>query len=143
MLDDIDAPLDDAPTVFRSRKFTGNQHRTAELAELDPPLAKQFEDATVVDCQFEDYTSEGARLYCATFENCSFKNVDFYWASAFCTRFIRCQFEDVDFRGANLTDAVFKECRLLRCDFSPDNLGATTDLTKVSFEDTEQIDCLR
>jgi uncharacterized protein YjbI with pentapeptide repeats len=118
------------PTVIQGERFTGNES-----------LKRSFEDATLVDCCFEDYEAEGAMLTSAVFVGCTLKRVDFYWASMFRARFIKCEMEAVSFRGASMMEVVFAHCRLIRCDFSHDNLGVDTDLTPLVFHQCEQIDC--
>src|SRR5688500_10610623 len=118
------------PTVVQGERFTGNES-----------LKRSFEDATLIDCRFEDYALEGANLTSAVFVGCWFKKVDFYWASMFSAQLIKCDFEEVSFRRASMMDVIFASTRLVRCDFSHDNLAADTDLTPVSFHECEQIDC--
>jgi|GEM_PF-6922629 Uncharacterized low-complexity proteins len=97
---------------------------------------RSFEDAIMLDCQFEDYRLEGANLVAAVFVGCSFKRADFYWARGFRAKFIRCDLEDVSFRGGNLDEAVFLRCRIVRCDFTQDNLGGDTHFRSVVFIDS-------
>ena len=118
------------PTVIQSQHFGGND-----------TFKRSFEEIVLVDCRFEDYVLEGANLTDAVFVGCSFKNVDFYWASVFRAKFIKCSLEEVSLRGASMDEVVFASCRLIRCNFSHDNLGGDTDLSPVTFHNSEQIDC--
>lgn len=115
--------------VIKGEHFTGSE-----------TFKRSFEDALVIGCVFADYELEGANLMGAAFVDCTFEKVNFYWASMFKARFIKCRLEAVDFRGANMAETVFAECRIERCDFSKDNLGADTDITQVTFFESEHID---
>jgi uncharacterized protein YjbI with pentapeptide repeats len=119
------------PTVIQNQRFTGNE--TSER--------RSFEEVVFVDCRFEDYVLEGANLADAVFVGCSFRKVDFYWAYVYRARFIKCELEEVSLRGASMDEVVFVGCRLVRCDFSHDNLGGNTDLSQVTFHDSQQTDC--
>jgi uncharacterized protein YjbI with pentapeptide repeats len=114
--------------IFKSERFTGTE-----------TLNREFEDAILLDCRFEDYALEGANLVTATFVECTFRKVDLYWARAFRAKFFRCDLEDVSFRGGNLAEAVFLSCRLVRCDFTQDNLGGDTEFGSVEFHDSKHI----
>lgn len=119
--------------IIQSHVFHGNEPTSK------PPL--DLEEAIVIDCRFDQYVHEGAPWTGAVFVGCTFKDVDLYWGHFFRTRFIRCTLENVDFRGANLEETAFVGSRLVRCDFSNDNLGGTTDVSTVSFHETERIEC--
>ncbi len=111
--------------IYRGERFTGVES-----------LKREFEDAILLDCRFEDYRLEGANLVAAVFVGCTFRKVDFYWSLAFRAKFISCDLEDVSFRGGNLDEAVFLSCRLVRCDFAQDNLGGDTEFGSVVFRDS-------
>jgi len=99
------------------------------------------DSALVLDCAFTRCELAGAILSDALLVQCEFTDVSFYWAQMFRTVFLDCSFSGVDFRGANMEECMFVRCSLTKCDFSRDNLGTETDLSNVSFSESEQHDC--
>src|SRR3989339_2102322 len=116
--------------IFTNKRYSGNA-----------TFKRSFEDATFVNCRFEDYVAQGANLMDTIFVHCSFRNVDFYWASMFRAQFIKCDLEEVSLRGANMNEVLFGDCRLVRCDFSHDNLGGNTDISSVTFHNSQRVEC--
>lgn len=108
---------------------------------LDHKVGFDADSALVLDSTFTGCSMQGAILTDAVIVRCQFSDVSLYWGHMFRTVFLECSFTDVEFRGANMELCMFVRCKLTRCDFSRDNLGGKTDLTEVSFADSQQVDC--
>jgi len=116
-------------TVIQNQSYTTHQN------------GFDADSALVLDSTFASCNIEAAILTDAVIVRCQFTSISLYWAQMFRTLFLECSFADVDFRGANMEQCMFVRCTLRRCDFSRDNLGGETDLSKVTFTDSQQIDC--
>jgi uncharacterized protein YjbI with pentapeptide repeats len=105
-------------------------------------LSTDTEPILVLECSFIGCGMEGSYFIDAVFVRCRFCATSLYWSQLFRALFVDCAFTEVNFCGAGMDECQFVRCMLTRCDFRNDNLGGSTDLSKVEFVNSERKECL-